>query len=185
MPESIAWFKDGTSGAGLRSVNEQLKGLDAIRPFCRRGSILDLGAAEGSIGKHFVDTEGADLLHGIEAVPERVEAARKACKGYEGVQFWAADLNAPEAVQGLLAQYDVVLALAIAHKLTNPEKFARWAAGKARKVIAIRMPTASAIFRDPRSEYRSFDPGKLLSKWDLIADGDGPRSERTMVWKRR
>lgn len=184
MVEPIGWFKLGTAD-GLRSVGEQLKGLEQIRPFCRRGSILDLGCAEGAIGKHLVDTEGADLLHGIEAVPERVEAAQKACRGYEGVRFWAADLNAPEAVQGLLRQYDVVLALAIAHKLKDPTAFARWAAAKAKQVIAIRMPTASAIFRDPRSDFRTFDPSKLLAKWELIADGDGPRSERTMIWRRR
>lgn len=190
MPEANAqpWFKIGDA-PGLRFLKEQISGMDALMPFLPRASVLDLGCAEGLIGKYYVDTLGVDVLHGVEIMKDRVEVARKQCAGYMNVNFWAADLSKPAEVDkldGILPQYDVVLALAILHKLPDPVGVLKWAAAKARKALVVRMPGPDRIFLT-RGEKRSrIDPTHILSgEFELLKAQIGPRSELTMTYKRK
>jgi hypothetical protein len=178
------WFKRG-SEPGLRSEKEQLIGLDAIRPFMPRASVLDLGTAEGCLLKFYVDTLGVDLGHGVEIVSDRVEKAKEICKGYINLDFFCADLNKRHKIDRFaLPEYDVVLALAILHKLEQPIETLQWAARKARRAIAIRLPGREQTFTDRRSGNVLVDPVAILPDFKLISAQPGPRAEMTMIFAR-
>lgn len=184
----IPWFKIGDA-PGLRFLKEQISGLDALKPYLPRASVLDLGCAEGSIAKYYVDTLGVDIAHGIEILKQRVDVARKQCAGYMGVQFWAGDLdNLPELdkLEGLLPKYDIVLTLAVLHKLARPIEALKWAAARAGKVIAVRMPGPDLVFVARGSKAVRVEPQRILAdEFDLIGKQIGPRSEMTLTFKRR
>lgn len=185
------WFKIG-SNPGYRFVKEQLTGLDKLQTWCQRASILDLGCAEGLIGKYYVDSVGADLLHGIESVPERVAEAQRQCAQYEVdgqkyVEFFCADLNDAAALAELplRPRYDVVLALAILHKLKDPVGMLRWAAARCDQTLVVRMPGSEDSFSDKRSGGVVVEPAKILAgEWDLVIDRAGPRGERNLIFRR-
>lgn len=183
---SESWFKCGTA-PGLRELKEQLIGLLEIKSDVSRASVLDLGCAEGLVGKYMIDTWGADLVHGIEIEPDRVEVAQRLCAGYINAFFMVGNLEDTAAVdKKLLPQYDVVLALAIVHKLKDPIAAIRWVGTKAKRLLVIRMPTASAAFRDPRSGMVKVSPIKTLSAdFDLQTEVMGPRNELTLIFQRR
>lgn len=188
MLDKISWFKIGDE-PGLRFLKEQLTGLDVVRDYAPRARILDLGCAEGLIGKYFIDTYGADLLHGLEAEASRVKLARELCAGYEGAQFWAADLNDLSRIDAeipLLPKYDVILSLAILHKLKDPIGCLKWAAAHTGNIVAVRLPGSGPTFQDSRSGNVMVEPLKILSaEFDVIAQGPGPRNEWTGVWRRK
>lgn len=183
--EKPAWWFKIQDQPGLRVLKEQLKGLEPL-PTSRK-TILDLGCAEGLIGKHFIDVFGADLVHGLEIVPERVEMARKLCSGYDNAVFSVANLDDLAATDRLLLpKYDVVLMLAIAHKLLDPNKAIRWAANKAKEHFVIRMPGRDRTFVDKRSNNVKVSPLKLLAPdFKLVSESLGGRDEMTLIFQRK
>ncbi len=186
-PEVIPWFKIGTE-PGLRFLKEQLSGLELLQDKAPRARILDLGCAEGLIGKYYIDTFGADLVHGIEVDELRVDQARELCSGYENARFWVGNLNDLDKVESeaeLLEQYDIVLVLAIIHKLKDPRKVLLWAARRSARYIAVRLPHASPEFRDARSGDQKIKPIDILAtEFKLIQYRLGPRNEWTGIWER-
>lgn len=153
-----------------------------------RATVLDLGCAEGLIGKQAIETHGADLVHGVELLPERVEQARRHCAGFFNAEFHAVDLNNTEALADLplLIRYDVVLLLAILHKLKNPERALRWAAARCGKVLVYRAPRSACAFQDARSGNELVDPSQILQReFELVSQAMGPRNEWTGIWRRR
>jgi Trans-aconitate methyltransferase len=186
-----AWFKIGEA-PGLRFLKEQLEGLVELWPLCRRARVLDLGCAEGLLGKYLLDTIGADLLHGVEVMPERVAVAAKLCEGYFNARFAAHDLNDLAGLQLKLAglgeidskvEYDVTLLLAILHKLREPAACLRWVAERTARAIAVRMPGPERTFLN-RHTNAVFNPFEVLKGWQLISEKPGPRNELTLVFKR-
>lgn len=182
------WFKIGEAH-GLRFLKEQLLGLDAVRALASRASVLDLGCAEGLVGKYLIDTHGADLLQGVEYLPERVEEAQRQCAGYINAQFFQADLNDLKAVEKamgemLLPGYGVVLLLAILHKLREPEHLLKWAADHCIGVMAVRYPGAVPEFTLKHAK-RTCAPDKMLRGWGWkpIAEMPGPRNELTITYR--
>lgn len=182
------WFKIG-GAHGLRFLKEQLEGLDAVRAGCSRASVLDLGCAEGLIGKYLIDTCGADLVHGVELHPLRVEEANKQLAGYSNVKMIEGDLNEPEKISSDLGAepgvYDVVLLLAILHKLRDPAAALLWAAQRCKKLMAIRLPTAERVFAT-RHDKKIIDVAKILgANWHLLDEKPGPRRELTLTFELR
>lgn len=183
--EPVHWYKIGDM-PGLRSLKEQLRGLEKLQRFISRSSVLDLGCAEGSISKWLVDSYGADHVDGIESVAARVDIAKALSHGYENLHYYQADLNAPMTIEGLLPIYDIVLALAILHKLKDPEGALQWAAAKAWKYLVVRMPGKEWTFMDRRSDGKVFDPKAILEpKWKVFSAEAGPRDELTIIFHRQ
>jgi 2-polyprenyl-3-methyl-5-hydroxy-6-metoxy-1,4-benzoquinol methylase len=180
------WFKIGEAH-GLRFLKEQLKGLDDLPKWVSRAKVLDLGCAEGLIGKHCIDTLGADLVHGLEILPDRIKRAQALTEGYDNARFWVANLNnLPEVEKTIGAElpekYDVVLALAILHKLKDPAGVMRWAAARCSRTFVVRMPGYHDFFEDHRSKGARIEPDKILTGWKRASDKQGPRNERTLIY---
>jgi Glycosyl transferases group 1 len=130
---------------GKWPLSDRLRGLDRLLDQADGQAVLDLGAAEGMVGREFL-RRGARLLHGLEIDPARVRTARTLCMEWAQASFRAADLSDCAALSpgsnGLLDGYDVVLYLGIHQHLPRESRSAviERAIGLARGFIAIRCP---------------------------------------------
>lgn len=174
-PPGRGWFAEGQDGD--RTLAEQMIGLDPLYEIAPRATVLDLGCAEGLIGLELVKA-GASLLHGLDRVRERIRKAREAAQDVPA-RFFVADLAlfATKPLTGLLPTYDIVLALSIAHKFTEPETFLAAAAMRCRGTLAIRLP--DRILSDARSGFRRIDVPALMAaqSFAMTHDTTGPRGE--------
>lgn len=154
------WFS--TPGRpGDRTLQDQLKGLDRLLDNCHGKSILDIGCAEGLISLELAKL-GA-TVHGVEIVADHVKTA-KSMQADLPVCFEVGDANtwAPKR------QYDIVIMLALLHKLKNPTAAAARFVDAAREMVVLRMPPKYApVIIDPRSNNNPHDIGVVLAKRDF------------------
>lgn len=172
------WFEV----AGLQTGEHTLKArLHAIPPVLRErakgASVLDLGCAEGLLGTWLLDNCRAVLVHGIDVEEPFLERARELA-GERNATFFRADLNyldvwIAENPGVLLPQYDIVLALCIAKKMAQPERFLRTAASLCGDMLAIETP--EPVIVDGRSAFRPVDITAELASCglDCIETGAG------------
>lgn len=135
------WLKvPGIRPMGDRTLEEQMLGLDPALAEAKGKTVLDLGCAEGLIGREFARA-GATRVLGIELLKSHLEVARKACKGFREMEFVCAHLGAYIAQVGAeIEQFDIVLALGIIHKLDDPAIPLVFAARSARSLVCFRAP---------------------------------------------
>lgn len=182
------WFKIPGLQDGDRSAEEQLRGLSPALAECAGKTVLDLGAAEGLISAAFARA-GALRVLAVELVPEHVAASRKVCKGLP-VRMVQAELahyitNNPEH-----EQFDIVLALGIAHKLHDPGICIAFAARVARDLVVFRGPGKDK-FWDGWLKAK-FGDGKchvptLMAKHGFAEEQtlNSAHGERAQYWRRR
>ncbi len=154
-PLRHGWFKiPGIQPLGDRTIEEQMSGLDpAIREAAGK-SVLDIGTAEGPISLAFAKA-GAARVFGIESVEGHLIVARYICQEYPNVTFQQAELSMWAQEHPVPEKFDIVLALAVIHKLHYPEVGARFAARSARKLL---------LFRPPGDTWESGWNGTIKSK---------------------
>lgn len=175
------WFKIDDHYDGDRTLEEQLTGLDLICERASGKSVLDLGCAEGLIGLHLKDQCGARLLHGFSIVPSEIEKARQLSESKREVAFQVLDLSTlPSSLTRkpplFLPRYDIILLLAILHKLQYPRLVLEQVLTLARGMIAVRLP--GPIIDDERSKNIKFDVRAWLKERSLLVDEPkGPRGE--------
>lgn len=152
------WFT--TPGKpGDRTLEQQLMGLDPLWAEIEGKSVLDVGCAEGLISIECAK-RGAGVVHGFEIRPEAVWIAQAHAKRLtydNGVYrprpeaeciFKVGDAN----LWTPALRYDIVLLLAVLHKLKNPFKACQRLAKAAKDLVVIRLPPEHAPFVvDPRS----------------------------------
>lgn len=153
------WFEMPGIQSGEHTLKARIKGLSPLLPYCEGGTILDVGCAEGLIGRWLYYTGAARMLHGIDKHPPFLEMARKICPG----TFFEVDLDFLPAwieTSPLQPKYDVVIALCIAQKMSDPESFIRILADRCRKAFVLHLP--DRVIADPRSAGRKLDTQVLL-----------------------
>lgn len=188
------WLKIPGVQAGDRSLDEQLLGLEPALADCLGRSVYDFGCAEGLIGLEFAK-RGAVLVQGYDMLPQFVVQARRQARevGLSSFcHFYEYDLRA-FCDEGLPKSFpdnqqsDIVLALAIVHKLYNPEAALQNMATLARSRVVIRLPLGST----GKIEYK-FTPkrhchtGLVMPAmgFKLEQTLDGPRGELVQHWVR-
>jgi SAM-dependent methyltransferase len=143
---------------GDRKPAEQLRGLEHLFLNCGGRSVLDVGCAEGVIS-HLLVKAGAAGAHGIEITPEFVAKARL-WGAKLPCTFTQADANTwtPER------RYDVVLCLALLHKLRDPSAAAARFCTACDWMMILRMKPEDegCIIRDERSGMVPHDIGVVL-----------------------
>lgn len=176
------WFAIPGHQEGARSIEEQLRGLDDVVAQVEGMSVLDLGCAEGMILRH-MKQHGAGRCAGYEGNPDLYRAA----DGYlspMGCEVVFADLNVS---QGFKREWDVVLCLAILHKLQDPDKSLREFADACRDLLVIRLPIGSdGVIQWKHGKHMTCDTREVLSDLGFIlkAEEEGPRTERVHIWRR-
>lgn len=146
-----------------RRLKDQIRGLAPLRAMASGAAVLDLGAAEGLIGFWLLEL-GARHLDAVELVPGRVARAREiatALPASKRARIFEADLeDFAGAPPPELGHYEIVLALSIAQKLSDPAAFLAAAARRCLGVMAVRLP--EPVIKDARSRYRPVDVPSLL-----------------------
>lgn len=125
-----------------RTLEEQLLGLAPAIKTSAGKTVLDLGCAEGVIGREFI-RGGAKSVVGIEMLAEHLEIAKVACSQQIGsgqMRFICSELKTWIDAHPEPEQFDVVLALGIAHKLHQPGACLAFAARSARELVVFRSP---------------------------------------------
>ncbi len=171
-PPTRTWFPVGR-GPHERSLYHQMKGLThvitEVGTAAKRGlrlSVLDAACAEGLIGLELLKA-GADSLHGVELVPERVQDANR-LRGDLPATFEAGDLTVWEPQRS----YDVVLALSVLHKLPDPAAVALRLGRACARMLVVRLPPPApgddgGVIRDRRSGFRPCDLRAVLAECRL------------------
>lgn len=179
--ELKSWFSiDGNPGD--RTLKQQLKGLGDLRDRVPDKSVLDIGAAEGLISIYLVD-HGATAVHGIEMRPDFVEVANR-LRGDRACTFEVADANDYAPV----SQYDIVIMLAVLHKLRDPTAACKRFAAAAREMVVLRLPPKGAlIITDDRSGGKKHDIGRAMQASGFMlknAHYEGPKGEFMAYYER-
>ena len=185
MTGSKGWFVVGDRD-GARTLREQMYGLQPAIDEVHQGmTVLDLGCAEGLIAMEFA--KAGATVRGIEYNPDLAAMARELTRAVPKVTIDERDLRdeiaAPER-----RRYDVVLALAILHKLRNIEAAILYCAAVARSLVIVRLPLGST--GKIRCKYEPevvADLRATMDKcgFDLERDELGPRTERVHYYRRR
>jgi hypothetical protein len=150
------WFST-PDRPGDRTLADQLKGLDWLVANCRGRTVLYIGCAEGLIAIALA-TCGAAAVKGVEIVPAHVDVAN-VLRGDLPVTFEVADANVWQPQH----DYDIVIALALLHKLRDPSAACARFARAARDVMVLRLPPKHApVIVDPRSGNEPHDIGRVM-----------------------
>ena len=175
----VGWFN--TPGRpGDRDLKEQLLGLTSLLETCGSRTLLDVGCAEGLISIELAK-RGAQV-HGIDIVPGHIDIANR-LRGPLPCMFEVADANTFVPAH----QYDIILLLAVLHKLKDPSAAAMRFARAAYWRVVIRLPPEKApVIIDARSGNKPHDIGAamLRSGFKLLGVGKGAHDEWTGTYGR-
>ena len=139
------WFAIDGVQAGDRTLAEQLTGLEPMLAEVSGRDVLDLGCAEGLIARTCLD-RGARRVIGIDNNRAFIDRANSLALDPRRARFWFGDLNqGPDADDQAVCHSDIVLALAIIHKLQDPARALRQWAAFAWRLFVIRLPLGSEV----------------------------------------
>lgn len=183
---SKGWFEIPGVQRGDRTVNEQLKGLQHVLVEAKGKAVLDLGCAEGLITQAMVRA-GAGWVLGVDNNAGFLRRARTLGLDGSMVEFAEEDLNEPS--QSLLSKdFEIVLALAVIHKLSFPAQALRIYARLAAELFVIRLPIGSTgAFSAKHRHEQTCDLKVEMPRLGFVLERDveGPRSERVHYWRRQ
>lgn len=151
------WFQTANR-LGDRTLEQQMMGLTELFLEIEGKSVLDIGCAEGLISLE-ASKAGAAWVEGVEIVPGHVALARQLAADNPRVLFTEADANkyTPSST------FDIVLLLAILHKLRDPYEACVLFASASIDLCVIRLPPENAPFvRDHRTGFRTFDINEAM-----------------------
>ena len=186
------WFKvPGIRPAGDRTLAEQMLGMGPALAECKCRTVLDLGCAEGLIGREFA-LAGAASVAGIELLQSHLDVAKVACKDAPACRFIRSELGEWIAAHPEPERFDIVLCLGIIHKLKDPNLPLRFAARSTQDLLLFRGPgtdrlkICKGIIRSKFSTIEC-DVPKVLSQegFKLERIIDGVRGEAVHYWRRR
>ncbi len=172
---------------GKWPIEERVLGLERVADRCRGKSILDLGAAEGVIARHFLE-RGAALVHGIERDEGRVRTAAGLCARFSTAEFWQGDLGVWPAftkrhAARLLERYDIVLYLGVHHHLPKD--------GRLDTLLGVAdLASELLVVRTPARVFREDDIGATLARrgfdaWPDVHRNGAADSGIVRVFERR
>lgn len=120
-----------------RTLAEQMLGIDVSE--AKGKTVLDLGCAEGLIGREFA-LAGASSVLGVESLESHLEVARRACADAPQMRFERAYLQDWIPAHDPPEVFDIVLCLGIAHKVADPSTVLRFACRSSRDLVLFRAP---------------------------------------------
>jgi 2-polyprenyl-3-methyl-5-hydroxy-6-metoxy-1,4-benzoquinol methylase len=177
------WLKIDGLQDGDRTLQEQMLGLDKALSECKGATVIDLGCAEGAIGIEFAKA-GAINVVGYDYKKEFIQTANYLAEINPDlpVEFHHADLSLPRNY----GEFDIVLALAILHKLPNPREGLELCMRIAKKLIVIRLPIGSkGMIRSKHAKHMHCDLTAILmgNGWIQTENLTGARGEIVQYWR--
>lgn len=173
------WFSIDGVQTGDRTLEQQMTGLQEALQACRGKRVLDLGAAEGLIAREFARAGALEVV-GIECNEESATVAEKQCRGLP-VQIVTANLNNYR----LRGRFDIVLALAILHKLKDPAGTVDAIAARAPGLVVVRLPAGSEGYFVTKIHGTPINVNTHFRKrgFDLQQTLVGPLKEQVQYWR--
>lgn len=147
-------------------------------------TVADFGCAEGLIALE-VARAGAASVYACDVNAESIEIA-KGLRGELPVEFAVQDVNALAAAR-TRGSWDIVLALAILHKVQNPEQAVRFMADVTRDLLVVRWQGGSDGWIRTKRRGLNCDGAGVLAACGLRLERQlpGPRDELVQYWRRR
>jgi SAM-dependent methyltransferase len=180
------WFAIPGVQAGDRTIEEQLLGLEPMLATVRGKSVLDLGCAEGLISRECL-VSGASRVIGMDSNRGFIERANAMRLDPHVATFVVSDLNRVEQDDEACCHSDVVLMLAILHKLQDPARSLSAWAGFAHERLVIRLPIGSdGVVAHKHGRDKRVDTRRALPRMGFRLEQvlPGPRGELVQHWLR-
>lgn len=159
---SKGWF--ATPGrAGDRTLEQQLIGLENAFDYARGGVVLDVGCAEALIAMEFL-RRGAREAFGVEKIADHLRVAKE-IRNKEGLHLSLLNADADNwdpTDYSPHGGFDVVLLLAILHKLKDPTAAAKRYGAVAKSLCVVRLPSTGEVIVDERSGGVPHDIGEAM-----------------------
>lgn len=178
------WFAVGNK-TGDRTLAQQMEGLDRLFAEVEGKTVLDVGCAEGLIAIELAKS-GAEEVDGIEIRQPAIIAAVIAAEAAKvrGWYFRVGDANLFEPAR----DYDIVIMLAVLHKLKNPTAACARIVAHALDLVVIRLPPEHApTIIDDRSGNEPHHIGTTMEKSGFVLEHaacDGPFGEWVGYYRR-
>lgn len=182
------WLKvPGIREKGDRSLEEQMLGLEGALREAEGKTVLDIGCAEGLIGREFAKAGAVEVL-GIEVLETHLAVARKACADFSQMRFIQAELSDWAKRHPEPRKFDIVLALSIIHKLSDPNVGMRYAARSSNDLVCFRAPiwSSDGIVGSKRNTGRTCNVPQLMTLEGFVEEGTfkSGRGETVQYWRR-
>ncbi|MES2018633.1 MAG: class I SAM-dependent methyltransferase [Pseudomonadota bacterium] len=182
------WFDIPGVQRGPRTLAEQLKGLAPALAEAPGKTVLDLGCAEGLIAVEFARAGAMDVT-GVEYNPDIVATAVAEMHKAGPLPMMIHHADIAELIASpARPQWDIVLALAVLHKLQDPAAGVKYCAASARSLIVIRLPYGSTgQIRSKYLRHMRADVAALLKAEGFANERvePGPRGEWVQYWRRK
>jgi trans-aconitate methyltransferase len=154
------WF------GGDRTVAQQMVGLERLMEYVSGKTVLDVGCAEGDIA-YACHKNGASYVHGVEFRELAYKAAVKQFSVKSRVSFAREDAN----VWSPGFAWDIVLLLAVLHKLRDPTQSLIRLANSCKDLCVIKVPDSDwPILRDDRSGNKPHNLEKTMEGLGFVVD---------------
>lgn len=182
------WFAIPGVQDGDRTIETQMRGLGPALSEARGKSLLDLGCAEGCIAFEFLKAGAAPIMaldYNEALLKTAALERRKLPKRHRfAIEFRLQDLATFKPGR----QWDIVLALAIVHKLDDPAAAVRLVADSAKSLAVIRMPWhAKGTTVVGKHSGVECDVAKIMraKRFRLEREEQGPPDELVHYWRRK
>jgi len=174
------WF-DGTV-----TLADQLLGLGPALAEAKGRTVLDLGCAEGYIAREFL-AAGAARVYGMDHHAPYIERANALGLDPHRARFVVSDLNeSPDADDMACCHSDIVLALAILHKLRDPERAVSEWSQFAGRLMVVRLAGGSQGVVKHKHGAAQCDLREVMPSCGFALEQtvQGPRNELVQYWRR-
>lgn len=182
--ETPHWFAIPGQQEGRRTLTEQMLGLHPALAEARGRSVVDFGCAEGLIAIEFAKA-GAQV-RACDYNASMIDTAKRLAEGVPNVEFLHADLR--EVMSDTSWRCDILLLLAVLHKMPQPQLALEHFADIAGDLMVIRLPVGSSGER-LRSKHTNERCNVNLTMgqrgFALEKSLTGPRRERVQYWRRK
>lgn len=188
------WFTIPGLQLGERTLDEQLKGLEQALAEAPGKSVCDIGCAEGLIAMRFAEVgarsvwacDNNEVL--LKAAADYLTRQPEAWRG--NVVFEHRDVRrqiADFVVKPEPPRFDIVLALAIAHKMGRPDIFALYVASLSADLAVFRLPGGSqGVVLSKHTGHRCNLARVMESEgFRLQRTVQGPRDELVQYYRRQ
>lgn len=185
--ETPHWFAIPGEQDGRRTLGEQMLGLESALASCDGRSVLDMGCAEGMIALEFARA-GAHV-YAVDYKQDMIDTAKRVAAGQRRLAFEAVDLRnviRKARLAGKWRTFDIVLALAVLHKLDDPKAATEFVAESCKDLAIIRLPihAPDGIIR-AKHGGRAADVRRIMAAhgFRLEKTAEGPRREPVQHWR--
>ncbi len=180
------WFIIPGVQDGDRTVEEQMIAVRPALAEAKGKTVLDLGCAEGLIGREFARAGALSVL-GVDSVGGHLQIAQEQCKGLP-MKFRQTDFQVMASTDPGM-QWDIILALGVIHKMKHPGDGVHFVAKASRDLVLFRAKggVTDGIVRSKHFVDGWCDAHAIMGEHGFRMEKvvEGVRNETVEYWRRQ